>query len=131
MILADTSVWVDHFRNDNTPGARRLARALDEGEDVCICGVVLTEVLQGIRNARQRRAVRGALDALIYLLAPRNAYCVAADLFQAAQGRGRPVRSTIDCIIAAIALEHDAAVLHRDRDYDTLAEVSGLRVVRA
>jgi len=36
------------------------------------------------------------------------------------------VRSSVDCLIAACAIRHDLEVLHRDRDYTALAEVSAL-----
>jgi predicted nucleic acid-binding protein len=40
------------------------------------------------------------------------------------------VRSLLDCLIAAIAIRHDATLVHRDRDFDTLAAVSPLRAER-
>ena len=55
----------------------------------------------------------------------------AAELYRSAQGRRLTVRSSADCLIAACALRHDMAVLHRDRDYGLLAEGSPLSVVRA
>ena len=33
-------------------------------------------------------------------------------------------------LIAAIALRHDAVVVHRDRDFDVLAEIGPLRAER-
>jgi predicted nucleic acid-binding protein len=31
-----------------------------------------------------------------------------------------------DCLIAAIALDHGASLLHADRDFDVIAHVTGL-----
>ena len=45
MILVDTSVWVDLFRDRDTAQVRKLVQLLDGGEDVCTCGVILTGVL--------------------------------------------------------------------------------------
>jgi predicted nucleic acid-binding protein len=40
---------------------------------------------------------------------------------------GLTVRSATDCVIAACAIRHDLEVLHRDRDFGALAEISALR----
>jgi hypothetical protein len=54
----------------------------------------------------------------------------AVELYRSARRRGRTIRSSIDCLIAASALRHDLTVLHVDRDYAELAEVSALQQER-
>lgn len=39
-----------------------------------------------------------------------------------------PIRSVTDCLIAAVAIRSDVALLHGDRDFVLLAEVSPLRL---
>jgi predicted nucleic acid-binding protein len=51
----------------------------------------------------------------------------AVGLFRTARKTGRTVRSSTDCLIAACALRSDLEILHRDRDFAVLAEVSALR----
>ena len=41
-------------------------------------------------------------------------------------GRGQHRRPIPDLLVAATALEHDAVVLHYDRDFDVIAEVTAL-----
>lgn len=41
--------------------------------------------------------------------------------------QGRTVRSLVDCLIAAVALRHDVALLHKDADYDAIAGCLPLR----
>jgi predicted nucleic acid-binding protein len=41
------------------------------------------------------------------------------------------VRSTVDCLIAAVAIRTDTPVLARDRDYGALAQVSALELIAA
>jgi predicted nucleic acid-binding protein len=50
----------------------------------------------------------------------------AVDLYREARRRGLTVRSSIDCLIAACALRHDLEVLHSDRDFAALSQVSRL-----
>ena len=60
------------------------------------------------------------------VLYPRHGlrtYEAAADLYRRCRAVGITVRSTIDCLIARIALEHNATLLHRDRDYERIAQI--------
>jgi predicted nucleic acid-binding protein len=36
----------------------------------------------------------------------------------------------MDCLIAAVAVRHDAVLVHHDRDFDVLDSVSSLRAER-
>jgi predicted nucleic acid-binding protein len=51
----------------------------------------------------------------------------AVDLYRRARRSGVTFRSSIDCLIAAMAIRHGMAVMHRDRDFANLARVSGLK----
>jgi hypothetical protein len=55
----------------------------------------------------------------------------AAELYRTARRRGHTVRSTIDCLIAAVCVREESILLHRDRDYDHLASCSPLRILAA
>jgi predicted nucleic acid-binding protein len=54
----------------------------------------------------------------------------AARIFFDLRRRGRTVRSSIDCCIAQIAIENDVLLLHRDRDFEVIAELRPLRQQR-
>jgi predicted nucleic acid-binding protein len=51
----------------------------------------------------------------------------AANLYRLGRASGHTIRSSVDCLIAACALRHDLEVVHRDRDFDAIARISGLR----
>jgi predicted nucleic acid-binding protein len=51
----------------------------------------------------------------------------AVDLYRTARRNGLTVRSSVDCVIAACALRNNLTVLHRDRDFTSLAKISGLK----
>lgn len=125
MILVDTSVWIEVFR------ARRpldLERVLDFDE-VVTCLPVIQEVLQGFRDERAYRRAREAMFSLPIVESPlgEDVFSDAVDLYRNARRTGRTVRSSVDCLIAACAIRHDLEVLHRDRDYAAIAEISALR----
>jgi predicted nucleic acid-binding protein len=50
----------------------------------------------------------------------------AAKLYRSARSKGLTIRSSIACLIAAVAVRTGSPVLALDRDFDALAEVSDL-----
>ena len=40
------------------------------------------------------------------------------------------IRKSVDCMIAAVAIEHNIPLLHSDRDFDPVENLCGLKVVR-
>jgi predicted nucleic acid-binding protein len=50
-----------------------------------------------------------------------------ASLYRDARAQGRTVRRLIDCLIAAVALRHDAVLVHKDADFDAIATITRAR----
>jgi predicted nucleic acid-binding protein len=123
MLLVDSSIWIDKALGRNTDGYFFVA-SRDELEDICVTGVIVQEVLQGTRTDRDFERHREILGAYS-LLEPRglSTYDVAAQLYRRARASGLTIRSSNDCLIAAIALEHGALLVHNDRDFLVLAQV--------
>lgn len=67
------------------------------------------------------------LDSQDYLEANTETWREAARIYFDLRRQGRTVRSPIDCCIAQLALEHDVLLIHRDRDFETIAEIHALR----
>jgi predicted nucleic acid-binding protein len=128
VILVDTSVWVAVFR------ARSPVRIEDaiEFEEIATCLPVILEVLQGFRDERAYRTARDAMLALPIVESPmeESLFLEAAELYRSARRRGLTVRSSVDCLIAACALRHNLAVMHKDRDFEQIAEISPLKAQR-
>jgi hypothetical protein len=125
--LVDTSAWVELLRATGSPVDRALAEALDRGRPLWLTGIVLQEVLQGARTAAQADDLRGLLAACVVVepVFPET-YEHAAMLFGRCRRAGRAVRGTVDCLVAAVALEHGLAILGVDRDLQTLRDVCGV-----
>ena len=123
MLLLDSSVWIDIHRARAT-AATRYVEAREESEEIATTGVVFQEVLQGIRDDAEYEYMRQVLWSTL-ILQPRelSTYEVAAQLHRAARAAGFTIRKPSDCLIAALALEHGALVLHNDRDFFALAQV--------
>jgi len=54
----------------------------------------------------------------------------AAEIYRLGRVKGHTIRSSIDCLIAAVAIENDVPVWHKDRDFDLIARYTGLRTTR-
>jgi predicted nucleic acid-binding protein len=54
-------------------------------------------------------------------------FLAAAAIYRDGRRRGYTIRSTVDCLIAAVAVENGASVWHRDRDFDAIARFTNLR----
>lgn len=120
MITADSSVWIQHFRGQQTPAVAQLRALLQEGaEDIVLLDLVLMEVLRGFVHDRDWRLARAALAALPLATAGGEAVALrAADLYRRQRRQGVTIRSAIDLMVAAWCLEHGCALLHADRDFD-------------
>ena len=90
---------------------------IQERVDLCLCGFVLTEVLQGIRNEKQHLATKQQLDQLIYLPEDRSTFELGATIYRDLRKQGVTIRNSIDCLIAATVIQHGVALLDSDRDY--------------
>jgi predicted nucleic acid-binding protein len=125
VLLVDTSVWIEVFRR---PAGLTLT-SLADVEEVVTCLPVIQEVLQGFRDEAVYRVARDAMLAFPVVESPLRAevFEQAVSLYRSARRAGWAVRSGVDCVIAACALRHGLTVAHRDRDYEALARVSGLR----
>ena len=129
MILVDTSAWIDFFAGRDLLHVQRLEHAIEENHDLALCGIILTEVLQGIADNRSYRRVRRYLRPLIMLPMPERVFLLAAETYRELRNRGVTIRKTNDCIIAATALHHRCELLHADRDFDAFGEHFRLKSV--
>ena len=129
MVLVDTSVWVEVFRD--ATGKRRLDlhEAL-AGDEVVLSRLNQLELLQGCRDEQEWGLLSSYLEGQDYLEPAADSWELAARIYFDLRRRGKSVRSPIDCCIAQLAMEHDALLLHRDRDFEVIAEVRPLRQQR-
>jgi predicted nucleic acid-binding protein len=130
MILVDTSVWIDLFAGKSSYQVSLLHSLVDKGEDLCTCGVVFTEVLQGIRDDRQFNKTKTILSKLLYLPMTKQTYLLAATAYRMLQKKGVTIRNAVDCMIAAVCIEESVDLLHSDKDFNLIAKHYNLRVLK-
>lgn len=129
-LLVDTSVWSLALRRDAPPTGREvnsLRRALEGEALVLTTGVILQELLQGIRGPKGREAIVARFVTLPFLVPDRQDHIDAATLHGACRRRGLQV-GTIDVLLAQLCLRHELTILTTDRDFESIAAVVPLRV---
>jgi hypothetical protein len=124
VILVDTSVWIELLNN-----RRRHHLTEEELVNFATCGPVVQEVFAGLRDHPWVDAFREAFLALPVLSdpLPLEVFLAAAEIFRQGRHKGYTIRSSTDCLIAAIAIDHKVPVWHKDRDFETIGRYSSLR----
>lgn len=129
MVIVDTSVWIDFLRGKATAVVGKLEQLLTEGEDICICGIILNEVLGGIHKDSGYARTLARFDLFLFLDMNRRTFVKAAQIHRTLRRRGITISKIVDCMIAAAAIEHKIPLLHNDRDFDPIEKACGLKVV--
>jgi predicted nucleic acid-binding protein len=133
MYLVDTSVWIDYLRGDATRPVAALESLLAGEEIVGTAPIIIQEVLQGADTDERFEKWRLNFGELM-CYPPKDAlgsHIEAARLYQACRRAGKTPRSSNDCLIARIAIEHELVLLHDDRDFDVIGKVAaGLKLYK-
>jgi predicted nucleic acid-binding protein len=126
MVLVDTSVWIDFLRGRATRAVAGLRDALDEGLAVALTSLIYQEILQGADSEQSYLELESFFGGqrFLHVLDPVDSHARAARLYMECRRQGRTVRSSVDCLVAQIALEHDVALLHDDRDFAEIAKIA-------
>ena len=127
MVLVDTTVWIDFFADRNEPHVATLKDLIENEEDLSLCGVILAEVLQGIRSDADFVKTKEYLDDLIFLPMRQATFLRAEEVYRSLRKKGITIRKPIDWMIASVAIQYDIHLLHNDRDFDHIARHSKLR----
>ena len=133
MIVLDTSALSQVFRRPAGAGAVHpvvgLFRALvDADEDLRVPGLVLQELLSGVRTERDFVRLDEALSGFPLMLADAGTHRRAAKVRNACRAGG-VAAAAFDSLLAAHCLEHDAALLTLDHDFLPMQPLVGLRLM--
>jgi predicted nucleic acid-binding protein len=120
----DSSVWINLL-------SRHPKQRLTDEELVRIvtCGPVIQEVLQGLRVGELAGPFQNSFLALPQIGNPVTVdlYLHAADIYRTGKGKGYFIRSSVDCLIAAIAIKNKVPLWHYDRDFKMIAGYTSLQ----
>ena len=132
MILVDTSVLIDLFKGNDNKAVCVFREVIQQQVPFAITSLTYQEILQGARTRKEYTILNEYLSTQRFFH-PKDqlvSYAGAADIYFSCQRKGVTIRSTIDCLIAQIALEHDLFLLHNDKDFTAMAPVIGLQIYK-
>ena len=123
--LVDTSVWVDFFRRRTTPATNKFYEILDRNITYGITELIYQEVIQGALNENDFNNLANYLSSQTFFYPKHRpeTHKQAAHIYFTCRRKGIIIRSTVDCMIAQVAIEHDLILLHSDKDFDFIAKM--------
>jgi predicted nucleic acid-binding protein len=131
-ILIDTSIWSLALRRQSgvvNPESVMLRTLIEQGEDIHLLGIILQEVLQGIKNPKDFHVLKDHLDAFPLIALAREDYIKAAELKNRLIKKGKQI-STIDALIASASISYSCYLFTTDKDFEHIAQHSSLKLFR-
>ena len=126
MILIDTSVWIEIFR-DKTGNIVKTLQNTIGAKNYVLSRFNQLELLQGARDQKEWELLEDYLSTQYYLEASQDTWPEAARIYFELRRKGFTINSPVDCCIAQIALEHGAFLLHRDKDFEKISLIRSLK----
>jgi predicted nucleic acid-binding protein len=129
VVIVDSSVWIDFLNGVTTPETQWLDFTLDR-QRIGVTTLILTEVLQGLRDDREAAAVQAELIKFELIETHDVALAAAAaSYYRRLRKQGLTVRKLADLLIAAYCIREEHSLLHADRDFDLFEQQFGLQVI--
>ena len=126
MILIDTSILIGYFKGLKGEPYDKLDSLIEQDIPVGICNQVYQEVLQGAKNKKELELLKEYLEIMDFydLRYGKKSYENAALLYLNCRKAGITPRSTIDLIIAQIAIDNNLLLFHNDKNFIQISEVN-------
>jgi predicted nucleic acid-binding protein len=133
VIVLDTSVVSLALRRRKlevrAPAVRMLRELIDEEADLGVPGIVIQELLSGVRTDRAFEKLRLELEQFDVLLATQDEHVLAARVINGLLNVGVAVKS-VDALIAAQTITHNAQLFTLDQDFERIASHVGLSLLK-
>ena len=133
MIVVDTSVWSLAFRrrgwpNGVMPGVVKLLQKLTkEQQQVVVPGIVLQELLSGVKDEAQGERIKELMEGYPLILATKEQHIEASNISNVCRKTGVSA-ATVDCLIAAQCIMLNGVLLTLDDDFKRISGYCGLRL---
>ncbi len=130
MILVDTSVLINYLKNIDSGVTIEFGRVLAHKIPFGINNFIYQELLQGCRSEKDFKLLKKYLDTQTFyeFQKGRESHAEAAKMYFTLRKQGITIRSTIDCLIAQMAIENDIYLFHNDKDITRIAQHFPLRI---
>lgn len=132
-MVIDTSVWLDYlYYQQRVDVDDYLGQYFSGNGPVEMLPVIYQEVLQGMRSDKEyQRFRRNVAQFDFYYFSDQfEAAHQAASIYRECRQKGFTIRKPNDCLIAHYCLSYDLSLLTIDGDFDSIAQVFPLQIVK-
>lgn len=128
MVLVDTSVWIDFLQRPGSEVHEEMSKLIQGTNRVATCGLVIQEILQGLKSPRSIHLLESRLVSLPFVPTRKSTYLLAAGIFCRLKEKGAAAQ-TVDATIAAIAIENRLPLFTLNlRHFVPISKVSKLQL---
>ena len=118
-VLIDTCAWIDFLRSKEGVLGNSVANLI-ESNQALLCGVVMTELLQGVKGSKEKQQLEFLFSGIEILDINRKDWLDAGLCLQNLRSRGITVPVT-DALIATLAQRNSVSILTIDKHFDYLS----------
>ena len=122
-IIVDTSIWIEYFRN-NEKYVPLIEKNLSL-ENILITGLIIAELLHGVKGSREYEMLSGSIAAVPYVECVYEDWIKTGKILNDLKKKGISIPLT-DVLIAAVAHRENAAVFTLDRHFKDILVVTTL-----
>jgi hypothetical protein len=126
LVLVDTSGWICYFARKGYRNFKTAIAGLLDEDRVATSGPILIEIVQGAKNQEEKEMINQYFHGVQWLPVYDHHWRQAAELAFDLRRKGI-TSSAIDTLIAALAIDYQCALLHKDSDFDLISRHSALR----
>jgi len=126
LVLVDTSAWICFFSRRGFEDIKKTLSTLLDEDRAAIAGPILVELIQGTRAMEEKETIKTLIRGIHWLSVSDDHWHKAAEMAFALRRKGI-TSSTIDTLIAIMAIDYRCLLLHRDSHFERIAENSSLK----
>lgn len=116
MIFVDTNVLIDYLRGNNSP-----FDALLDSEEFATCGIVLAELIHGIKSDKEKIKITEALSDFQWIRIEEDLWLEIGENLNLIKKSGFTVPFQ-DAVIATLCIKSDIPLLSNDTHFENIAK---------
>ena len=120
-VIVDTCIWIEYFKGLSE--TKEALSTLIIENSLFLCGIVVYELFQGIKNPKEREMIKSDFKALPYLEMNLTTWERAANLSLSMRNRGLTLPPS-DLFLASLAIENKCMVFTKDTHFYKIPDVS-------
>lgn len=119
-VIADTCVWIEFFRTKSAISNR--LRDLISSNSVASAGIIVAELLQGVKSDREHDIITDIFSTIEYLELTREMWIESGFLSRKLRSLGKTIPLS-DIVIACCARKHQYQIFTIDKHFQHIPDI--------